>query len=174
MARAATEEVREHLDLFGWARQEAQRIEEARAEQARRVKAKREAEEALQATVEWKAMDEARRALADAKKAALEEDLAVGDAKAALKAARKKVRGLEPSLELQSAKEDAAVGEAALRAAESGLAYALACGEVPSKRAPEAGEVTASLTLPDGTTTGPVTMGDIKRATQSLRAGRSS
>lgn len=169
MARASTAEVREHLDLFGWARQEALRIEEARAEQARRVKAKQEAEEALQGTAEWQAMDKARRALVDAKKTALEEDLVVGEAAAALKAARKMVKGLRHARDLKLASDAAKVGEDSIRASEADLSTALARGEVPSVRSQGGDEATVELIGPDGKSTGPLPMDAFGTAARALR-----
>lgn len=131
MARASTVEVREHLDLFSWARLEAQRVEAMRVEQAARVKREAEAELELTMAGSWQALDAAKRDLANAKKAALEEDMAVADAKAAVKQARKATKGLAALAALKDAKQAAKAGEAGIRTAERDLATALAKGEAP-------------------------------------------
>lgn len=131
MARAQTVEVREHLDLFGWARQEALRIEEARAEQARRVKAMNDAVLTLSGTAEQAQLDEALANLKSAKEAALEEDLQVAEAKEAVKAARKRLKCLAAAQDAKRLKSEAREIEQAVVQRERDLASALARGEAP-------------------------------------------
>lgn len=128
MARAEMVHVHVHEDLFAWAKAEAARIAEAKALQVERVKRMNEAELERDLCPSWQALDAARRDLANAKKAALEEDMAVADAKAAVKAARKATKGLPALAALRDAKDAAKVGEQGIRTAERELAQKLADG----------------------------------------------
>lgn len=131
MARAQTVEVREHLDLFGWARQEAQRAAEERKVLAARIAAANDAVLTLAGTYEQAQLDEARANLKNAKAAALEEDILVAEAAEAVKAARKKVRALAAAQVAKRLKGEAREIEQAVVQRERDLASALARGEAP-------------------------------------------
>lgn len=108
-------------DLFSFAKRQAEEAARASDALAAAVKAQREARATLEALPEWKRMDEMRRELADAKKAALEEDPAVLDAKAALKKARREVRGCRESDDLKQRRQEAKTAEGAVRLANRAL-----------------------------------------------------
>lgn len=131
MARAQTAEVREHLDLFGWAKLEAQRVEQARRELAERIEAANDAALTLAGTAEQAALDAAKADLKNAKAAALEEDLQVVEAKEAVKAARKKVRALAAAQDAKRLKTEAREIEQGVQQRERDIAAALARGEAP-------------------------------------------
>ena len=131
MARAQTAEVREHLDLFGWARLEAQRVAEARAALVETIKDANDAVVALAGTAEQAALDEAKANLKNARKAALEEDLQVAEAAEAVKAARRRVRGLRAAQDAKRLKAEAREADQAIAQRERDLAQALARGEAP-------------------------------------------
>lgn len=131
MARAQTAEVREHLDLFGWAKLEAQRVEQARRELAARIEAANDAALTLAGTSEQAALDAALADLKNAKAAALEEDLQVAEAKEAVKRARKIVKGLKAAQDAKRLKGEAREIEQGVQQAERDLALALARGEAP-------------------------------------------
>ena len=131
MARAQTAEVREHLDLFGWAKLEAQRVEQARRELAERIAAANDATLTLAGTAEQAQLDEALANLKNARKAALEEDLQVAEAAEAVKAARKRLKGLAAAQDAKRLKVEAREIEQAVVQRERDLASALARGEAP-------------------------------------------
>lgn len=133
MARASTVtvDVREHLDLFGWAQQESQRIAEERRVLVERIKEATDATLTLQATAEWAQLEEAKADLKNARAAALEEDIQVLDAASALKAARKKVRALAAAQDAKRLKGEAREIEQGVQQRERDVAAALAKGEAP-------------------------------------------
>lgn len=146
MARTQTAEVREHLDLFGWAKLEAQRIAEQRAVLAARIEAAAEAALALSETAEQIALEQAKADLKSAREAALEEDLQVAEAAEAVKAARKKVRALAAAQDAKRLKGEAREIEQGVQQRERDIAAALARGEAPSQRpAPQEGETTVQV-----------------------------
>jgi hypothetical protein len=123
-----TEIVHEVYDLFSWAKAEAARIAEAKALQVERVKREQDAALALEMEPTMVALAQAKLDLKNAKKAVLEEDLAVQDAKEAVKHARKRTKGLPSLAAHKEAKAAAKAGEASIRADEAGLAQRLAGG----------------------------------------------
>ena len=136
MAGQATIQVRVHTDLFAWARAEGERVAEMRAEQAKRVERMNEAALSLEASPLWVAVELAKRDLKNARKALLDEDPAVLDAKEAVKAARKRAKGLAALAALKAAKADAKAGEVAIRQREADLASWLARGEAQAEARP--------------------------------------
>jgi hypothetical protein len=120
--------IHETVDLFSWARAEASRVRAMREEQAERVKAANEAALALEMEPTMAALEAAKLDLKNARKAVLDEDIAVLDAKEAVKAARKRTKGLPALAALKDAKAAAKAGEQGIRAAEQELAQKLAGG----------------------------------------------
>ena len=133
MARAQTVEVREQVDLFMWARQEAQRVAEQLKVLAARIEAANDATLTLSCTAEQAQLDEARANLKNARKAALEEDLQVAEAAEAVKAARKRLKGLAAAQDAKRLKSEAREIEQSVLQRERDLALALARGEAPSR-----------------------------------------
>jgi len=118
--------------LFAWASKQAE--EAARRSDALReaVKAQREAEAAVLGRPEYAVADEAKQALAAAKKAALQEDGPVNDAKKALRAARKALKATTEANDLKLAKAVAKAAEGAARSASRALVARLAKREESS------------------------------------------
>lgn len=164
MARTQTEEVREHLDLFGWAKLEAQRVEQARRELAERIEAANDAALTLAGTAEQIALEQAKADLKSAREAALEEDLPVQEAQAALKAARKKVRALAAAQDAKRLKGEAREIEQGVQQRERDIAAALARGEAPGQQAdPEMSNLTVEFIGPDGQSSGKIPAKDFSR-----------
>lgn len=120
-------EVREDVgSLFAWA--EKQAVEAAMASDRLKyaVRAQRAAEADLKGLRQFAAVESARQELANAKKAALEEDPAVADAAKALKKARKRLKETTEARDLKVRKQEAQAAEAAARGASRALVARLA------------------------------------------------
>ncbi len=127
-------EVRSHHPLFEWAREQAaaakaldEKLAAAREKHDRTVTV-------LHESMEFRELEAARERLADARKAAIEDDEDVIDAKAAVKDAKKALKRNAKSLLAaeKKAKTDVKALVQVKDETERGIVVALATGKVPS------------------------------------------
>lgn len=103
----------------------------AREEMVARIKAANDAALDLAGTAEWAVLEEAKATLKNAKATALAEDMVVSGAAEAVKAARKKVRGLKAAMDRKRLRDEAKALEESVVQRERDLATHLARGEAP-------------------------------------------
>jgi hypothetical protein len=127
-------EVRAHHPLFEWAREQAAAAKEIDAKLAAAREKHDRTVTVLHESMEFRDVEAARERLADAKKAALEDDDEVQEAKDALKKARAALKATAASAVRAEKEAKGAVKALAEVKAETerGIVAALATGKVPS------------------------------------------
>ncbi len=127
-------EVRAHHPLFEWAREQAAAAKEIDAKLAAAREKHDRTVTVLRESLEFRDVEAARERLADAKKAALEDDDEVQEAKDALKKARAALKATAASA-VRAEKEAKGAVKALVEVkteTERGIVVALATGKVPS------------------------------------------